>query len=182
MWFDIAAVFIVAIAAIVGMMRGIVSQLFGLIAFAGAVVIARLGGPLFGRAVLTRWLEADRAALLGVVVAGVGGYILIRLLLNAIFGSVGKKTEGSEELAGWNQFLGALFSVTEAALLSLVVLWALDVSGPEFRKAYPKASAQFRTSKVANFAHRINPLRRKEVEKLVPKIREQLDKLENMGD
>lgn len=120
--FDLFCAGLVALFSLFGLFRGLVRQIFGLVGFAGGVVLARMFSQPFGDA-----FARDLGLPVGVAVATLAVAIFIaveiaaKLLGGLLHKSLGTITGGIDKLGGL--FVGAAKGVLVAwALASLVVV------------------------------------------------------------
>ena len=111
-WVDSIVLAILFVSAVLGLMRGLVSEVMGIGAWVGAGLIALWGGPeLEPRMVI--WLGgSDWAAPVAYVVV----FIVALVLLSIASGMVGGVVRGSS-LGGVDRSLGVLFGLLRGAAL-----------------------------------------------------------------
>jgi membrane protein required for colicin V production len=149
---DVAWLVIIGVSALISVLRGFVREVFSLIAWVLALVVAaRLGGPLAEglagtiddsqvRAV-TAFLLLFFATLLVASLVGVGAYRLVH----------------SSGLKGTDRSLGLFFGLLRGVVVVGIVV--LVIRGTPFRDATPYETAFLRPGfdPVANFIHRLLP-------------------------
>lgn len=127
--FDIVAVLLVGLAALAGLARGFVGEVFSLLAWVAGIAAVRFGFEATKPIVQPFVGDEAGAAILAFVGLFLGAFILVRLL----GGSVSKSTKGSiigpvDRLLGLG--FGATKGVLAAALLFLLVNLTFDTIDP----------------------------------------------------
>lgn len=112
--FDHAVLAVIALSAVFGLWRGVVSEILGLLAWAAAFFAARAWGQVAAD-MLRPWLVEPTwrtaAGFVAVFVATLLGFSVARLLLSRLLRAVG--------LGLADRFLGALFGILRGVLMAL---------------------------------------------------------------
>lgn len=114
-WVDTLIFAVLFISAVLGLMRGLVSEVMGIGAWVGAAVIALWGGPELEPRMLAWTGLADWAAPLAYVTVFLGALIL----LSVASGLIGGVVRGSV-LGGIDRSLGVVFGLARGAALIVV--------------------------------------------------------------
>ena len=126
-WVDTIVFAIVFVSAVLGLMRGLVSEVMGIGAWLGAGLIALWGGPELEPRMLVWTGNSDWAAPLAYVVV----FIVALVLLSIASGLVGGVVRGSM-LGGVDRTLGMLFGLLRgAALVAVAYIAACLLLTPE---------------------------------------------------
>ena len=120
--FDYLALAVLVISLLVGVLRGVVSELLALAAWVAAFIAARLWGSEVGSLLLSNWPDPLWRQLTGFVVVLVGVlmcFALLRRVLAMLLKAVG--------LRPFDRALGAVFGLARGVLLlfALVMLGGL---------------------------------------------------------
>ncbi|GBQ63762.1 hypothetical protein AA103196_0690 [Ameyamaea chiangmaiensis NBRC 103196] len=116
---DILAVLVVAMSVLWGLMRGFSRELFGLLAWIVAFILA---SRWYGRLVPLIAPHVSGGALADVIAFALVFVVLV-LLLSMVSALIGNAMQGSMLLGGANALLGGLFGVFRGVVL-LVLLYA----------------------------------------------------------
>lgn len=114
-WVDGAALAVVAVSALVALSRGLVHEVLGLAAWAGAVfagLALREGlAPMFEPMVGEPWIAE--------AIAGAGAFLVVLIVLKLLVGAIARRVQDSA-LGGTDRALGLVFGAARGA--ALVVL------------------------------------------------------------
>ena len=114
-WVDAIVFALLFVSAMLGLMRGLVSEVMGIGAWVGAAIIALWGGPALEGRMLVWTGSADFAVPLAYVVV----FIVALVLLSIVSGLIGGLVRGSL-LGGIDRTLGMLFGLLRGAALVVV--------------------------------------------------------------
>lgn len=114
-WVDAIVFAILAVSAVLGLMRGFVAEVMGIGAWVGAALVALWGGPELQPRMLAWTGTADWAAPLAYAAVFIGALVL----LSVVSGLVGGVVRGSV-LGGVDRTLGMLFGMLRGAALVVV--------------------------------------------------------------
>lgn len=113
---DIGIITVVALSALIGLVRGITREFFGLVSWIGAVVTAYLGYPIaanVAHAYIKSPMLADGATYLGLFV--------IFLVLFSVFSQVLSNLIRDSGLSGIDRTLGFGFGIARGAILLTII-------------------------------------------------------------
>ena len=149
------------IFALIGACRGVVRQVFSLLAFVLAALFAAPLGVLMAAPVIESSDWGPGAATnirIGFVIGvALGIYIIVKIIGAWVDRSIGRRSpEESHKLAPWNRYWGAALSIVKAGVLCWLVLCFLVA----FPKIAPGASARVQESWAARTTSMFNPLAR----------------------
>jgi membrane protein required for colicin V production len=114
-WVDLAVLGVLAISALLAFMRGLVREVLGIGAWAGAVAAAVEGLPLV-RPMVRNWIGASPWV---DPVSFVGVFVITLIILSLIARAIGRSVRGSA-LGGVDRTLGLVFGLARGAALVMV--------------------------------------------------------------
>lgn len=130
-WFDFAALVVLGLSGVMAFARGLIREVFSIIAFIGGAIagvfFARLGAPLVeGATPLSGWL-AD-------VTAGLLIFLIVFIIITVIVSTVAKTAHQSTEIGSFDRAAGLAFGILRGvvvvALGVLVMRQATDDEVP----------------------------------------------------
>lgn len=162
--FDLFALIVVGLMFLLGFRRGFVSQVIGIASLIGAIIVSGLWGVALGNTLFAR-LGGELASFLGIALLIVIGYVVVRVVLEMLFGSIGRRPDGT--LKGWNRFLGAMLRVVEGGAGYLILLWVLCLFTPELENSAPKLVESMNSSYAVRLARFTSPFSREQVQSAI---------------
>lgn len=119
-WFDIAALIVLGLSGVMAFARGLIREVFSIIAFIGAGIasafFAKMGAPLVEQFTpLSGWLAA--------VAAGLIIFLVVFITITVITSIVAKEAHQSTEISSFDRAAGLAFGILRGVLVvSLFVL------------------------------------------------------------
>lgn len=135
-WLDITIQIIIFLFALIGISRGLVSQVFSIVALAGGIIMGLIFYDVLGAFFIKETLVGNKS------IANVGGFIILAFITYVIIQLLGwltTKIIGTLKLSWLNRLcggiLGALFGVVAAFLLSSSLTLFYSENDATFRKS-----------------------------------------------
>lgn len=122
-WIDYAILAVLGLSVLVGLFRGLVSEVLALVIWAAAFWVAWLLGPTVAARLTVITLPALRVA------AGYASCFVVVLVLGAILRYVVRRLLEGSGLSGTDRLLGMLFGFVRGALLVCVVVFLCQFTG-----------------------------------------------------
>jgi membrane protein required for colicin V production len=124
-WLDLAVLGVLAVSALLAFMRGLVREVLGVGAWAGAAAFAVWGLPTV-RPLLTSRLPAE-----WIDIAGAGGLFLVSLIVLLMVSHYVSRAVRASALGGVDRSLGLVFGLARGAALVVIAYivgqWVLPV-------------------------------------------------------
>lgn len=119
-WFDFAALVVLGLSGVMAFARGLIREMFSIIAFIGAAIAGYYSAGLLAPFVesvtpLSGWLAA--------VAAGLLVFLVVFIVITVIVSSVAKQAHQSTEIGSFDRAAGLAFGILRGVLVvSLLVL------------------------------------------------------------
>ena len=113
-WLDLAVLGVLAVSALLAFMRGLVREVLGVGAWAGAAAFAVWGLPTV-RPLLTSRLPAE-----WIDIAGAGGLFLVSLIVLLMVSHYVSRAVRASALGGVDRSLGLVFGLARGAALVVI--------------------------------------------------------------
>lgn len=180
---DIVLLIIIGVFAVKGLFKGLVMEIFGLIAIVAGYITAYKYSHVFAKPVMALGLDEKSSGAVGYVVGFLAAYVIV-----VIIGSVLSKAFKEVKLSSLNRGGGFFFGAVKAAVLLGLVLSAVLTVAPEkteFSKNLREGTVSGKLAKVSPFVYKMmNKI--PEVQKINPfdipevkKVKDELEELEN---
>lgn len=135
-WLDITIISIIALFALVGISRGLVSQIFSIAALVGGIIMGFIFYDLAGAAFIREGLVENES------IANVGGFIILAFVAYVIIQLIGwliTKLIGTLKLGWLNRlcggFLGAVIGLITAFLFTSALSMFYSQNDPAFKNS-----------------------------------------------
>lgn len=139
-WVDLAVLAVLAVSAILAFMRGLVREVLGIAAWAGAIAAAVWGLPLL-RPQLKQWMGASP----WVDPAGFVAIFIVSLIVLMIVARLIGRAVRNSPLGGLDRTLGLVFGLARGAALVVVAYIVAGMVMPLDRWPDPVLQARFLT-------------------------------------
>jgi len=170
---DLVVLILLALFVLHGLYRGLLVQVFSLIALAGVVLLSPYLGRAFQRALLGITSFAPTFCMvLGTFIAGLILYILIRIGLNLGFHHLGREEE-THRLRPWNKVAGGILGGVKGGVL-LWLFFCLIFTFPLEVERMPGGGA-LRRSRFGQVVTKWNPVARTRAAQVLTGLMEVLD-------
>ena len=145
-WFDLVALAVIALSGIMAFARGLIREIFSIIAFIGAAIAAVFFAEMLRP--LVESVTSLRGALASVA-AGLGIFLVVFIAITVVTSMVAKTAHQSTEIGSFDRAAGLAFGVLRGVLVvSLFVLLMRQTTGDASispQAAMPEAIADART-------------------------------------
>lgn len=145
-WFDLAALAVVALSGIMAFARGLIREIFSIIAFIGAAIAAVFFAEMLRP--LVESVSSLRGALASVA-AGLVIFLVVFIVITVVTSMVAKSAHQSTEIGSFDRAAGLAFGVLRGVLVvSLFVLLMRQTTADASvspQAAMPEAIANART-------------------------------------
>ena len=126
-WFDLAALAVVALSGIMAFARGLIREVFSIIAFIGAAIAAVFFAEMI-RPLVESFTQLRGA--LASVAAGLGVFLVVFIIITVVTSMVAKTAHQSTEIGSFDRAAGLAFGVLRGVLVvSLFVLLMRQTTG-----------------------------------------------------
>ena len=132
-WLDITIIVIIAVFAIAGFSKGIISQIFSIAALAGGLVIGFIFYDVLGGVFIREGLVENRS------IANVGGFIalvFVSYVIIQLAGWITTKLIGTLQLGWLNRISGAALGAVMGAVTAFLLASGLTLFYPESDPAF----------------------------------------------
>ncbi len=138
--FDLAAIAIILISSVMAFARGLLREVFSIVAFLGAAVAAYFGGPLLS-SVFTSFISPEILANLGAVITV---FIVVFVAITFLTSALAKAAHSSGEIGAIDRGAGLLFGAARGILvLALFIVLMRQITGaPQAQMPNTIANAQ----------------------------------------
>ena len=113
-WFDLAALAIVLFSGLMAFARGLIREVFSIVAFIGAAIAAIYLADM-GRPIVQRFTSLEGS--LATVAAGLGVFLVVFFLIMIITSVVAKTAHQSTEIGSFDRAAGLAFGVLRGVLI-----------------------------------------------------------------
>lgn len=127
-WLDITIIAVIALFALVGFSKGLISQIFSIAALAGGLVIGFIFYDMLGEAFIKEGLVENRS------IANVGSFIVLVFVSYVIIqlaGWITTKLIGTLQLSWLNRICGAAAGAVMGAVMAFLLSSVLTLFYPE---------------------------------------------------
>lgn len=120
-WFDFAAFIVVALSAIMAFARGLIREMFSIIAFIGAAIAGVFFSPMFQGMVENLTSFRGSPARLA---AGIAIFLIVYIAVTVVTSAVAKTVHQSTEIGNFDRAAGLVFGVARGVVIgALLVLF-----------------------------------------------------------
>lgn len=143
-WFDFAALVVLGLSGVMAFARGLIREVFSIIAFIGGAIagvfFAPMGAPLVESFTpLSGWLAA--------VVAGLFIFLVVFIVITVIVSTVAKTAHQSTEIGSFDRAAGLAFGILRGVVVvSLLVLLMRQTADPAVPAQPPANPTQCRAT------------------------------------
>lgn len=126
----IGAIVILLLGLIIGSCRGLVKSLFSIISTIGSIIVAMFAMPYVSNFLMKQQFVANLGeigAKLVAVLSFVISWILAYLILKLIFAIINKLFTGNGVIGKINRFLGGIFGLASAFLVTIVIAYLINM-------------------------------------------------------
>jgi membrane protein required for colicin V production len=145
-WFDLVALAVIALSGIMAFARGLIREIFSIIAFIGAAIAAVFFAEMLRP--LVESVSSLRGALASVA-AGLAIFLVVFIIITIVTSMVAKTAHQSTEIGSFDRAAGLAFGILRGVLVvSLFVLLMRQTTGDATispQAAMPEAIAGART-------------------------------------
>jgi len=131
-WFDFAALVVLGLSGVMAFARGLIREVFSIIAFIGGAIAA-----VFFAGMLSPLVEGvtPLSGPLASVAAGLLIFLVVFIVITVITSTVAKQAHQSTEIGSFDRAAGLAFGVLRGVLVVSLFVLLMRQSGPEDRTA-----------------------------------------------
>jgi membrane protein required for colicin V production len=129
-WFDFAALVVLGLSGVMAFARGLIREVFSIIAFIGGAIAA-----VFFAGMLSPLVEGvtPLSGALASVAAGLLIFLVVFIVITVITSTVAKQAHQSTEIGSFDRAAGLAFGVLRGVLVVSLFVLLMRQSGPEDR-------------------------------------------------
>jgi membrane protein required for colicin V production len=129
-WFDFAAVVVLGLSGVMAFARGLIREVFSIIAFIGGAIAA-----VFFAGMLSPMVEnfTPLSGPLASVAAGLLIFLVVFIVITVVTSTVAKQAHQSTEIGSFDRAAGLAFGILRGVLVVSLFVLLMRQSGPEDR-------------------------------------------------